>query len=124
MMKIKTLPSKIKGMLKNLYNSIKTFNLNQKLQGEMENLLHQKDRQDKELKKLRRQYSIYKTKNKGLTTLEKEFFTKESTAKDNVTSALKNEIERLMKVIEKQQELIEQTPFLHNKFPQIKNQKI
>ena len=124
-MKIKTIPTKIKSVIKNLFESIKTFNLNQKMQGELERILHEKNKQDKELKSLKRQYSIYKTKNTGLKEIEKKFFKADKKSEGNeINSALKDEINRLMNVIEKQQELIEQKPFLHNKLPQIQKPNI
>ena len=61
-MKIKTIPITIKNKIKNTYNDVRTFNLSQRLQNRLEHLSYEKEKQDEELKKLKRQYDIYKTK--------------------------------------------------------------
>src|SRR3990167_8600502 len=117
-MKITAIPITIKNKIKNTYNDVRTFNLSQRLQNRLEHLSYEKEKQDEELKRLKRQYSIYKTKSKGISEIEESFFNGEPKINDSkLKLALRDEIKRLMSVIEKQQELIEQTPFIHNQLP-------
>ncbi|MCR4329579.1 MAG: DUF87 domain-containing protein [Candidatus Roizmanbacteria bacterium] len=117
-MKLQTIPTSIKNSFKNAYNDVRTFNLSQRLQNRLEHLSYEKEKQDEELKKLKRQYALYKTKSKGISEIEESFFNGEPKINDSkLKLALRDEIKRLMDVIEKQQELIEQTPFIHNQLP-------
>lgn len=117
-MKIQTIPTKIKNSFKNTISDIRKFSLSERLQNRLEHLSYEKEKQEDELKTLKRQYSVYKTKSKGIASMEENFFNGEPKINDQkLKIALRDEIKRLMEVIEKQQELIEQTPFIHNQLP-------
>ena len=114
-MKIQTILNPIAKTARNIYKDIQTFSLSQRLQDRLEHLSYEKSKQEYELKKLKRQYGVYKTKSKGILSIEEHFFNGEpKLQKSKLTNALRDEIKRLMAVIETQQELIEKTPFIHN----------
>jgi len=90
------------------------------LQDNLELITSEKSKQEYELKKLKREYAFYKTKSKGILTIEEHFFNGEPKLhQSGLTLALRDEIKRLMEIIETQQELIEQTPFIHSELPLI-----
>ncbi len=112
-MTLQSLPNAIKKTALNVYNDVRTFSLSRKLQDHLEHLSYEKSKEEYELKKLKREYSLYKTKSKGIQTIEEHFFNGEPKLhQNNLTLALRDEIKRLMKIIETQQELIEKTPFI------------
>ena len=90
------------------------------MQDNLELITSEKSKQEYELKKLKREYAFYKTKSKGILTIEEHFFNGEPKLhQSGLTLALRDEIKRLMEIIETQQELIEQTPFIHSELPLI-----
>jgi len=119
-MKLQTTPINIKNTAQNIYKDITTFNLSKTLQDNLELITSEKSKQEYELKKLKREYAFYKTKSKGILTIEEHFFNGEPKLhQSGLTLALRDEIKRLMEIIETQQELIEQTPFIHSELPLI-----
>ncbi len=117
-MTLQTIPNTIKKTAQSIYYDLRRFSLSQKLQDNLEQLSYEKGKQVYELKKLKRKYALYKTKSKGIQTIEEHFFNGEPKIhKSELTLALRDEIKRLMKIIENQQELIEQTPFIHSELP-------
>ncbi len=119
-MKLQNIPNTIKRTALNVYNDIRTFSLSQKIQNHLEHVAYEKTKQDYELKKLKRAYSLYQTKSKGIQAIEEHFFNGEPKLHQNeLTLALRNEIKRLMKIVETQQELIEKSPFVHSELPLI-----
>jgi len=119
-MTLQSIPETIKRTALNVYHDISTFSLSRKLQNHLEQLSYEKSKQEYELKKLRREYSLYKTKSKGILDIEEHFFNGEPKLhQNNLTLALRDEIKRLTKVIETQQELIEKNPFINSQLPLI-----
>ena len=119
-MTLQSIPNTIKRTVQNIYNDVITFSLSQRLQDNLEHLSYEKDKQEYELKKLKREYALHKTKSKGIQIIEDHFFNGEPKLhQSNLTLSLRDEIKRLMKIIETQQELIEQTPFVHSELPLI-----
>lgn len=124
-MKLQTLPTTVRKEVKNIYKNIVTFRLSQRLKEELKHLSHEKEKQDYELKKLKREYEIYKTKNKGIKEIENHFFNGEAKLhKDDLTIALREEIGRLMDIITTQQESLEKVPFLSSEIPFIRKPTI
>lgn len=114
-MKLQAIPNTIKRTALNVINDIRTFSLTEQLQNNLEHVAYEKSKQDYELKKLKRAYSLYQTKSKGIQAIEEHFFNGEPKLhQSELTLALRNEIKRLMKIIETQQELIEKSPFVHS----------
>src|SRR3989344_3120651 len=119
-MKLQTIPIAIKNTAQNIYKDIITFNLSKTLQDNLELITSEKSKQEYELKKLKREYALYKTKSKGIQTIEEHFFNGEPKLhQSGLTLALRDEIKRLMEIIETQQELIEKKPFVHCELPLI-----
>ncbi len=117
-MTLQTIPNTIKRTAQGIYNDIRTFSLGQKLQNELDHLSYEKSKREYELKKLKRMHNLYQTKNKGIQSIEEHFFNGEPRLHQNeLTLALRDEIKRLTKVIETQQELIEQKPIAHSVLP-------
>lgn len=97
------------------------FSLSRKIQSHLEALTKKETEEVFELDKLKREYELYKIKNKGLKDIEKHLLNDESVLpKDEVTQALKEEIKRLMGVITSQREVIEKTPFKSSEIPHIR----
>lgn len=117
-MTLQTIPNTIKRTVQGMYNDIRTFSLSQKLQNELDHLSYEKGKREYELKKLKRIHNLYQTKNKGIQSIEEHFFNGEPKLhQSELTLALRDEIKRLTKVIETQQELIEQKPIAHSVLP-------
>lgn len=117
-MKIQTIPKSVTAACKNVYNDVRMFSLGEKLHDRLEQLSYEKNKEEQELKKIKRQYSIYKTKSTGIRSMEEHFFNGEPKLhSSDLTLALRDEIQRLLKVIDIQQELIEKEPFVHNSLP-------
>lgn len=117
-MTLQTIPNTIKRTVQGIYNDIRTFSLSQKLQNELDHLSYEKGKREYELKKLKRMHNLYQTKNKGIQSIEEHFFNGEPKLhQSELTLALRDEIKRLTKVIETQQELIEQKPIAHSVLP-------
>lgn len=112
-MKLQDLKKTVQETAHNVYEIVTALRMSQTLQEHIENLSHEKDKNTYELNKLTREYELYALKNKGLQDIEKHFFNGEPKLHQHeLTLALREEIKRLMNVIETQQELIEKTPFL------------
>ncbi len=117
-MTLQTIPNTIKRTAQGIYNDIRTFSLSQKLQNELDHLSYEKGKREYELKKIKRIHNLYQTKNKGIQSIEEHFFNGEPKLhQSELTLALRDEIKRLTKVIETQQELIEQKPIAHSVLP-------
>ncbi len=119
-MTLQSIPNTISRTFQNIYKDITTFSLSQKLQSHLEHLSYEKSKQEYELKKLKQKYSLYQTKSKGILSIEDHFLNGEPKLHQNkLTLALRDEIRRLMKIVETQQELIEKTTFIHSELPMI-----
>lgn len=119
-MKLQTIPNTIKITFQNVYKDISTFSLSQRLQNHLEHLSYEKSKQEYELKKLKREYALHNTKSKGIQKIEEHFFNGEPKLhQSDLTLALREEIKRLIKIVETQQELIEKTPFIRSELPLI-----
>ncbi len=119
-MTLQSIPNTISRTAQNIYKDITTFSLSQKLQSHLEHLSYEKSKQEYELKKLKQKYSLYQTKSKGILSIEDHFLNGEPKLHQNkLTLALRDEIRRLMKIVETQQELIEKTTFIHSELPMI-----
>ena len=124
-MKHKTLVQPLKKQLTKTHKNILRFNLSRKIQTHLEAL--QKDETETmfEVKKLKREYELYKTKNKGIKEIEARFLDGRKKFPEGVmTKALSDEINRLMTVIATQEEIIQKTPFLSSNIPQIRKPKL
>lgn len=120
-MTLKSIPNSIKKTVGGIYSNIKAFSISQKIHGHLEDVSHEKEKQDYELSKLKREYNFYKNKNEGIQKIEEHFFNGEPKLhQSKLTLALRDEIKRLMKVIETQQEVIEKTPFISNELPLVR----
>lgn len=114
-MKLTAVPNTIKKAAQQIYRDITHFSMSEKLQNRFEHISHDTFTQRKELAKLKREYELYSLKNKGIQDIEKHFFNGEPKLHQNdLTMALREEIKRLMKIIETQQEVIKKTPFLQS----------
>src|SRR5689334_5062565 len=110
-MKLKSIPSATKNEVKKMYNNVLAFRLTQKLQEHVEGLSSEKSKLEYELKNLKREYEVNKTKNKGMKEIEKHFFNSESRLPKNAsTTVLKAEINRLTSIITNQQEALAKAP--------------
>jgi hypothetical protein len=104
-------------MNKNIFN----IRMGEKLQERVELLRDETKKQKHDLKIIKREYDLYAMKNSGLEEIEKQFFNGGSKLPYTVaTTALKDEIKRLMHVIATQQELIVKTPFITSSIPQLR----
>ena len=114
-MKLTAVPNTIKKAAQQIYRDITHFSMSEKLQNRFEHISHETVTQQEELAKLKREYELYSLKNKGIQDIEKHFFNGEPKLHQNdLTMALREEIKRLMKIIETQQEVIERSPFLQS----------
>jgi len=96
--------------------NFQNFNLTFYLRDQLSELRYSNEKQESELTQLKREYTHLQKRLKGITKIEKEFFNGESRLpKDASTRLLKEEIQRLMKIIDTQSELIEKSYFLTNK---------
>ncbi len=107
--------------IKSIYTNIRNFSVSRKLQIKLNDLSIEKEKQTFELDKLKREYELIKRKNEGLKLIEKKFFEKNSSqSNDQLTFALKEEIDRLMKLVNSQQESLEGEPFASTEIPFIR----
>jgi hypothetical protein len=96
------------------------FQIGRKLREEVKNLSDSKAKHTFELNKVITEYEHYSKKNKGLKDIEKHFFNGEPKLHQNtLTLALREEIRRLMDIVNTQQEVISQKPFLNNQLPSV-----
>ena len=124
-MKLKTLTLPIKKRLSKTYKDVMHFNLSRKIQTHLEALQKNENETMFEVKKLKREYELYKTKNKGIKEIEARFLNNKKKFPDGVvTEALADEIKRLMTVIATQQEIIQKTPFLSSDISQIRKPEL
>lgn len=119
-MKLKTLILPIKNRLAKTYIDVLRFSLSRKIQTHLESLQKNENETIFEVKKLKREYELYKTKNKGIKEIEARFLNSNEFSNGVVTEALADEIKRLMTVVVTQQEIIQKTPFLSSDIPQIR----
>lgn len=112
---------KIQNVIQETIENIQNFNLTFLLRDQVSELRYNSEKQEDELLKLKREYKHLKTRLEGIKKIEKQFFNGESKLpKDAVTKALKEEIKRLMNIIDKQAEAIEKTPFISNEITSVK----
>lgn len=119
-MKFKTLTLPIKKRLIKTYKDILRFSLSRKIQTHLETLQKSENETMFEVKKLKREYEVYKTKNKGMKEIEARLLNNKDLSDGVVTKALSDEIKRLMTVVATQQEIIQKTPFLSSEIPHIR----
>ncbi len=120
-MRIQAISTTIRKEARSLFNNIATFRLSRYLEEQLELISHEKEKQDYELMKLKREYELYRTKNRGLKRIEKHFFNGELKHHANdLTIALKEEIKRLMDIIITQEETIQKRAFLKSEIPFIR----
>lgn len=112
-MTIQSVKNTIQKGYDSIHKGIFNFRLAQRLQERVELLRDQTEKQNHELIRTKREYVLLHTKNNGLQKIEKKFFNGGSKLPHTeATSVLKDEIKRLLSVVETQQELIEKTPFI------------
>ncbi|QQS43859.1 ATP-binding protein [Candidatus Roizmanbacteria bacterium] len=112
---------KIQNAIQETIESIQNFNLTFQLRDQVSDLRYSSEKQEDELRKLKREYKHLKTRLEGIKKIEKQFFNGESKLpKDAATQALKEEVKRLMKIIDKQAEVIRKTPFISNEITSVK----
>ena len=119
-MKTKRLLLPVKKQLMKTQADFLRFSLSRKIQTNLEMLQKEEDETMFEVKKLKREYELYKTKNKGIKEIEARFGNQKEHTKDEITQALSAEIQRLMNVVVSQQEIIQKTPFLTSEISQIR----
>lgn len=113
-MKLKAFRRSIRKEAKYLKNNINSLKTGKRLAEHIENLAGEKKKQEFELKKAKRTYDYYNLRNKGLIDVESRFLSSQSRMpKNGLTASLRDEIHRLMTVIEAQRETIEKTPFIN-----------
>ena len=124
-MKFKKLIQPLKKQLIKTHKDVVRFNLSRNIQTHLEALQKNENETMFEVKKLKREYELYKTKNKGIKDIEARFLNKKKKFSDGmITEALSDEIKRLMTVIATQQEIIQKTPFLSSDISQIRKPEL
>lgn len=111
-MKLKTLTQPVKKQILKVRKNVLRFSLSRKIQTHLETLTKAEGEEVFELKKLKREYELYKTKNKGLKEIEQRFLNDDKTSQDELSKALGDEVKRLMEIVSSQQEVIAKTPFM------------
>ena len=124
-MKLKKLVQPLQKQLIKTHKDVLRFSLSRKIQTHLEALQKDENETVFEVEKLKREYELYKTKNKGIKEIEARFLNNKNKFSDGViTEALADEIKRLMTVIATQQEIIQKTPFLSSDISQIRKPEL
>jgi len=124
-MKLKTLTLPIKKRLIRTYMDILRFSLSRKIKTHLEALEKTENETMFEVKKLKREYELYKIKNNGIKEIEARFLNNKKKFPDGlIVKALSDEIKRLMTVIATQQEIIQKTPFISSNISQIRRPEL
>lgn len=107
--------TKIHSAINTTVQNIKNYSLTFSLKDQVLKLEHQKQFVDKEIQRLQRQTDLLNKKNEGLIKIEK-FLKSVSSDKntDSTVKALTSELQRLMKVVETQSEVIEKEPYTNS----------
>ena len=119
-MKLKKILLPVQKGLKNARKGVAQFSLGRKIQTHLEALQKTEIETLSEVNRLKREYDLYKTKNKGMRDIEEKFTDDPTFGNGELTKALSEEIKRLMTVIATQQETIEKTPFLSSEIAKIR----
>ena len=119
-MKLKKMILPIQKRMRKAQKSVSRFNLSRKIQTHLEALQKSEVEIMFEVKRLKREYELLKTKNKGLKDIEKRFGDNPNGLNRDLTQALAEEVKRLMSVIVTQQQTIEKTPFVSREVSQIR----
>jgi len=116
-MKKQTIKNKINTVIQNIRNFILTF----ELKDQVNKLAYERDISTDELYKLKKEYDLVKKRNQGFKKIQKSLLNADS--ENSTEKALKDEINRLIKIIDSQAEIIEKKPFLTNKISVLKKPK-
>ena len=116
-MKKQTIKNKINTVIQNIRNFILTF----ELKDQVNKLAYERDISTDELYKLKKEYDLIKKRNQGFKKIQKGLLNADS--ENSTEKALKDEINRLIKIIDSQAEIIEKKPFLTNKISELKKPK-
>ena len=116
-MKKQTIKNKINTVIQNIRNFILTF----ELKDQVNKLAYERDISTDELYKLKKEYDLVKKRNQGFKKIQKSLLNADS--ENSTEKALKDEINRLIKIIDSQAEIIEKKPFLTNKISELKKPK-
>ena len=116
-MKKQTIKNKINTVIQNIRNFILTF----ELKDQVNKLAYERDISTDELYKLKKEYDLIKKRNQGFKKIQKSLLNADS--ENSTEKALKDEINRLIKIIDSQAEIIEKKPFLTNKISELKKPK-
>jgi len=116
-MKKQTIKNKINTVIQNIRN----FSLTFELKDQVNKLAYERDISTDELYKLKKEYDLIKKRNQGFKKIQKGLLNADS--ENSTEKALKDEINRLIKIIDSQAEIIEKKPFLTNKISELKKPK-
>jgi len=116
-MKKQTIQNGINRVIQNIRN----FSLTFELKDQVNKLSYERDISTDELYKLKKEYDLIKKRNQGFKKIQKGLLNADS--ENSTEKALKDEINRLIKIIDSQAETIEKKPFLTNKISILKKPK-
>jgi len=116
-MKKQTIKNKINTVIQNIRN----FSLTFELKDQVNKLAYERDISTDELYKLKKEYDLIKKRNQGFKKIQNNLLNADS--ENSTEKALKDEINRLIKIIDSQAEIIEKKPFLTNKISVLKKPK-
>jgi len=116
-MKKQTIQNGINRVIQNIRN----FSLTFELKDQVNKLAYERDISTNELYKLKKEYDLIKKRNQGFKKIQKGLLNADS--ENSTEKALKDEINRLIKIIDSQAETIEKKPFLTNKISVLKKPK-